>query len=86
MRAAPPANRERRIRWSSWQPRRSFSPSERSPSPFGALLVFATVIFAFFLFLPLSLLGLVGVLAGLENRTVTQHDPALDPRRWRDGS
>jgi hypothetical protein len=52
----------------------------------GALLVFATVIFALFLFFPLSLLGLVGVLAGLENRTVRQHDPALDPRRWRDDS
>ena len=52
----------------------------------GTLLVFATVIFALFLFLPLSLLGLVGVLAGIENRTVHQHDPALDPRRWRDGS
>jgi hypothetical protein len=50
-----------------------------------ALLVFATVIFALVLFFPLSLLGLVGVLAGLENRTVHQHDPALDPRRWRDG-
>jgi hypothetical protein len=51
----------------------------------GALLVFATVIFALVLFFPLSLLGLVGVLTGLENRTVRQHDPALDPRRWRDG-
>ena len=52
----------------------------------GALLVLPTVIFALFLFFPLSLLGLVGVLAGLENRTVRQHDPALDPRRWRDDS
>jgi hypothetical protein len=52
----------------------------------GTLLVFATVIFALFLFFPLSLLGLVGALAGLENRTVRQHDPALDPRRWRGDS
>jgi hypothetical protein len=42
--------------------------------------------FALFLFGPLFLLALVGVLAGLENPTVRQHEPALDPRRWRDGS
>jgi hypothetical protein len=41
---------------------------------------------ALFLFGPLFLLALVGVLAGLENRMVRQHEPALDPRRWRDGS
>jgi hypothetical protein len=23
---------------------------------------------------------------GLEDRTVRQHDPVLDPRRWRNGS
>jgi hypothetical protein len=51
----------------------------------GALLVFGTVIFALVLFFPLFLLGLVGVLDGLENGTVHQHDPALDPRMWRDG-
>jgi hypothetical protein len=43
------------------------------------------VVFAPFL-LGLSLLALVGVLAGLKDRTVRQHDPALDPRRWRNGS
>jgi hypothetical protein len=34
----------------------------------------------------LFLLALVGVLGGLEDRTVRQHDPVLDPRRWRNGS
>ena len=36
--------------------------------------------------LGLSLLALVGVMGGLENRTVRQRDPELDPRGWRDGS
>jgi hypothetical protein len=36
--------------------------------------------------LGLFLLALVGVLGGLEDRTVRQHDPVLDPRRWRNGS
>jgi hypothetical protein len=31
------------------------------------------------------LLALVGVFSGLENRTVRQHEPVLDGRRWRDG-
>ena len=31
------------------------------------------------------LLALVGVFSGLDNRTVRQHDPALDGRRWREG-
>jgi hypothetical protein len=44
------------------------------------------VLFALFLFGPLFLLALIGVLAGLENRTVRQHNPGMDPRRWRDGS
>ena len=37
-------------------------------------------------FFPLFLLGLAGVLAGLEDRTVRQHDPPLNPTGWRDGS
>ena len=45
----------------------------------GAVL-FAVVLFAVFI------LALVGVLAGLEDRTVRQHDPAIDPGRWRHGS
>jgi hypothetical protein len=32
------------------------------------------------------LLALVGVFSGLEDRTVRQHDPVLDGRRWREGS
>lgn len=32
------------------------------------------------------LLALTGVLGGLENRTVAQHDPEMDPRGWRDGA
>jgi hypothetical protein len=34
----------------------------------------------------LFLLALVGVLGALEDRTVQQHQPVLEPRRWRDGS
>jgi hypothetical protein len=43
------------------------------------------VILALFLFLPLFLLGLVGVLTGLEDRTVQQHNPAADGTKWRNG-
>ena len=34
----------------------------------------------------LFLLALVGVLSGLEDHTVRQHDPAMDPTGWRNGS
>ena len=44
----------------------------------GAVL-FAAVLFGLFL------LALVAVLSGVEDRTVEQHDPALDPARWRSG-
>ena len=43
------------------------------------------VLFAMFSF-GLFLLALGGVFAGLENRTVRQHDASTDPRGWRDGS
>jgi hypothetical protein len=43
------------------------------------------VLFSPFLF-GLFLLALVGVFAGLEDRSVRRHEPVLDPRRWRDGS
>ena len=33
----------------------------------------------------LFLLALVGVLSGLEDHTVRQHDPAMDPTGWRNG-
>jgi hypothetical protein len=53
---------------------------------FASLLVIGGVVFALFLFGPLSLLALAGVLAGLEDRTVRQHNPSMNPREWRDGS
>jgi hypothetical protein len=43
-------------------------------------VLFAAVFFGLFLF------AHVGVLAELEDRTVRQHDPVLDPRGWRNGS
>jgi len=63
----------------------------------GVVAVLALVLFvasavvpggALFALLALGLFGLalVGVLAGLEDRAVRQHDPVLDPKRWRDGS
>ena len=32
------------------------------------------------------LLALIGVLNGLEDHTVRQHDPSMDPTGWRNGS
>jgi hypothetical protein len=49
------------------------------------LPVVGGALFALLLF-GLFLLALVGVLGGFEDRTVRQHDPVLDPRRWRNGS
>ena len=43
------------------------------------------VILAPFVF-GLFLLALVGVLGGLGDRTVRQHNPKTNPRGWRDGS
>jgi hypothetical protein len=34
----------------------------------------------------LFLLALVGVFSGLEDHTVRQHDPPMDPKGWRNGS
>jgi hypothetical protein len=31
-------------------------------------------------------LALVGILNGVDDRTVRQHDPPMDPTGWRDGS
>ena len=42
-------------------------------------------IFTPFLF-GLFLLALVGVFSGLEDRTVREHNPVLDGRRWRNAS
>ena len=30
--------------------------------------------------------ALVGVLSGVEDRAVRQHEPSMDPTRWRSGS
>ena len=43
------------------------------------------VVLAPFLF-GLFLLALVGLLGGVENRSVRQHDLQLDSERWRNGS
>jgi Sec-independent protein secretion pathway component TatC len=51
-----------------------------------SLLVLGGALFALFLFFPLFLLGLLGVFAGLEERTVRQRSPSMDARRWRDQS
>jgi hypothetical protein len=51
-----------------------------------SLLIIGGVIFALFLFFPLFVLALIGVLAGLEDRKVRQHIPSLSPGAWRDGS
>jgi fatty acid desaturase len=51
-----------------------------------SLLIIGGVILALFLFFPLFLLGLVGVLAGLEDHTVQQHNPSMDGTKWRNGS
>ena len=46
------------------------------------LPVIGDVVFAVFLF-GLFLLALVGVLSGVEDRTVRQHNPEMDPTSWR---
>ena len=43
------------------------------------------VLFAMFTF-GMFLLAMGGVFAGLEDRTVRQHEPPMNPRGWRDGS
>jgi hypothetical protein len=49
------------------------------------LVVPGGVLFAPFL-VGLSLLALVGVLARHADRSVPRHDPAMQGRRWRNGS
>jgi Sec-independent protein secretion pathway component TatC len=51
-----------------------------------SLLVLPGVAFALFVFFPLFLLALVGVLAGLEDNNVRQRNPSMDASGWRDGS
>jgi hypothetical protein len=48
-------------------------------------MIIGGAIFALLLFFPLFLLALVGVLTGLTNRTVDQHNPSMDPGAWGDG-
>jgi hypothetical protein len=38
------------------------------------------------LLLGAALLALTGGLGGLENRSVRQHEPPMNPKGWRDGS
>jgi hypothetical protein len=57
-------------------------------SLFGAVAltpVIGGVLFAFVL-IGVFLLALVGVMSGVEDRTVRQRDPDMDPTRWRNGS
>jgi hypothetical protein len=46
--------------------------------------VLGGVIFALFLFFPLFLLALAGVLDTVEDRTVARRDPSMDPSGWRE--
>lgn len=54
-------------------------------STVATLPIIGGALFAPFLF-GLFLLALLGVLARLDHRTVRQHNPSMNPRRWRDGS
>ena len=47
-------------------------------------LVLGGVIFALFLFFPLFLLAIAGVVDTVEDRTVPRRDPSMDPSGWRD--
>jgi hypothetical protein len=49
-----------------------------------SLFVVGGVVFALFLFFPLFVGALIGVLAGTEDRSVPQHSSSID-RRWRNG-
>jgi hypothetical protein len=42
------------------------------------------VIFALFLFFPLFLLALASLVNTVEDRSVRQHNPTMDPRGWRE--
>lgn len=44
--------------------------------------VYGAALFMLLLF-GLFLLALVGVLSGIDDRTVQQHDPSMNPRGWR---
>lgn len=44
--------------------------------------IYGAALFMLLLF-GLFLLALVGVLSGVDDRSVPQHDPAMDPKGWR---
>jgi uncharacterized protein (DUF58 family) len=46
--------------------------------------IYGAAIFMLLLF-GLFLLALVGVLSGVDDRSVPQHDPAMNPKAWRNG-
>jgi hypothetical protein len=52
----------------------------------GSILIPGGVVVALFLSGPLLLLALAAVLAGLDDHTVPEHDPAIDSTEWRGGS
>ena len=51
-----------------------------------SLIVIGGAILALFVFFPLFLLGLSGVIGGLDDRTVRQRNPSMNPREWRESS
>jgi hypothetical protein len=51
-----------------------------------SLMVIGGAVFALLLFFPLFLLGLLRVFTEVEDRTVTQRNPSMDAKRWRNGS
>jgi hypothetical protein len=56
-------------------------------SLFGAVAfvpVYGGILFAFILF-GAFLLAVVGVIGEMEDRTVRQHNPSMDPTAWRKG-
>jgi hypothetical protein len=52
----------------------------------GSLLVIGGAILALFVFFPLFLLGLVGVIGRLPDRTVRERNPSMNPSEWRGNS
>jgi hypothetical protein len=50
-----------------------------------SLVVIGGAVFALLLFFPLALLALVGVLGGLKDRAVRQHNPGTNGMGWRNG-
>jgi len=49
------------------------------------VLVGVGAMLSLFIFFPLFLLGLVGVLSEVDDRTVRQHEVSMNPRAWREG-